>query len=45
MKTQQRFKQMASLALLSGVGAAAALGLSAGTAQATYGAGEGSIDA
>ena len=45
MKTQRRFKQAAAAALLSSVGAFAALGLSAGTAQATNGAGEGSIDA
>ena len=45
MLTQYRLKQAAAAALLSGVGVAAALGLSAGSAQATNGAGEGSIDA
>lgn len=38
------FKRTIATALMSGVAAAAALGL-AGTAQATYGAGEGPIDA
>ena len=45
MWTAFRFRQMAAAALLSGVGAAAGLGLAAGTAYATSGAGEGSIDA
>jgi hypothetical protein len=45
MRTAHRLKQLAAAALLSGVGAAAGLGLTAGTAQATWGAGEGSIDA
>lgn len=45
MNTVDVLKRFAAGALLSGVGAAAALGLATGTASATYGAGEGSIDA
>ena len=45
MSSARRLRRMAAGILLSGVGAAAGLGFAAGTAHATYGAGEGSIDA
>jgi hypothetical protein len=45
MSTALGLRRLAATALLSGVGAVAALGFASGTAQATSGAGEGSIDA
>jgi hypothetical protein len=45
MNATHALRQIAAAALLSVVGAAAAFGLAAGTAAATYGAGEGAIDA
>ena len=45
MNATQTLRRTAAAALLSGLGALTAFGLAAGTASATYGAGEGPIDA